>query len=127
MIDPRPSWMNTELEDVRDLARTFFTKEVAPLEEKFLAQGHPDKELYQRAGELGLVCTSIPEQYGGGGGTIAHEIVLAQEQVRSGVESLGLAVHSGIVAHYINAYGNEQQKQNGCRNWRAASGCAPSR
>jgi acyl-CoA dehydrogenase len=100
-----------ELGALADLARNFFTREVIPNIEKFTAQGHPDKQLYRRAGELGLLCMSVPEQYGGGGGTFAHEAVLFREQALAGDSSLHLGVHSGIVPHYILAYGSESQKK----------------
>ncbi|MBB5163603.1 acyl-CoA dehydrogenase [Mycobacterium sp. AZCC_0083] len=99
-----------ELGALAELARNFFTREVIPKIEKFTAQGHPDKDLYRRAGELGLLCMSVPEQYGGGGGTFAHEAVLFREQALAGDSSLHLGVHSGIVPHYILAYGSETQK-----------------
>jgi acyl-CoA dehydrogenase len=107
---PAP-WFDEELKAVQDLARTFFTKEVAPHEERFAKQGYPDRELYRRAGELGLLCVTIPEQYGGGGGTFAHETVITTEQVRAGAGSLVNGVHSAIVAPYIHAYGTEEQKR----------------
>jgi acyl-CoA dehydrogenase len=100
-----------ELGALADLARNFFTREVIPNIEKFTAQGHPDKQLYRRAGELGLLCMSVPEQYGGGGGTFAHEAVLFREQALAGDSSLHLGVHSGIVPHYVLAYGSESQKK----------------
>jgi acyl-CoA dehydrogenase len=100
-----------ELGALADLARNFFTREVVPNIEKFTAQGRPDKQLYRRAGELGLLCMSVPEQYGGGGGTFAHEAVLFREQALAGDSSLHLGVHSGIVPHYILAYGSESQKK----------------
>jgi acyl-CoA dehydrogenase len=99
-----------ELGALADLARSFFTRDVIPNIEKFTAQGHPDKQLYRRAGELGLLCMSVPEQYGGGGGTFAHEAVLFREQALAGDSSLHLGVHSGIVPHYILSYGSEAQK-----------------
>jgi acyl-CoA dehydrogenase len=109
-------WIDDKLADelaaVRDLARTFFTKEVAPHEERFAKQGYPDRDLYRKAGELGLLCAAIPEQYGGGGGTFAHEAVISTEQVRAGAGSLICGVHSAIVAPYILAYGSEQQKRD---------------
>jgi acyl-CoA dehydrogenase len=100
-----------ELGALADLARNFFTRDVVPNIEKFTTQGHPDKQLYRRAGELGLLCMSVPEQYGGGGGTFAHEAVLFREQALAGDSSLHLGVHSGIVPHYILAYGTESQKE----------------
>jgi acyl-CoA dehydrogenase len=104
-------WETNELKAVRELARAFFTKEAAPLEERFAKQGYPDKELWRRAGELGLLCVSIPEEYGGGGGTFAHEVVLIEEQMRAGAGAMAMSVHSVIVAHYIDAYGSEEQKR----------------
>lgn len=106
----RPTWMNDELDAVADLARSYFTKEVEPHQERFAKQGYPDKDLYRRAGDLGLLCMSVPEQYGGGGGTFAHEAVLFSEQVFGGDNSLHLGVHAGIVPHYLLAYGSEEQK-----------------
>ncbi|WP_224364892.1 acyl-CoA dehydrogenase family protein [Hyalangium versicolor] len=107
----RSPWSSDELEQVRSLAATYFTKEVLPNVPKHVAQGHPDKALYRRAGELGLLCMSIPEAYGGVGGTFAHETILTEEQVRAGDPSMGFAVHCSIVAHYILAYASEAQKK----------------
>ena len=107
----RPVWSDDEVEAVRDLAYTFFDKEVAPHEEKFIEQGHPDKALYRRAGELGLLCPAVPEQYGGGGGTFAHEAAIIEEQVRAGDSALGVSVHSSIIAPYLAEFGSEELKK----------------
>src|SRR6476469_609464 len=107
----RPAWSDDDIESFRDLVRTFFEKECAPHEARWNEQQHVDREIWLKAGELGLLCPSVPEEYGGGGGTFAHEAVLAEEQIRAMVGSLGTAVHSTIVAHYIHNYGTETQKQ----------------
>ncbi len=107
----RAPWSDDEVEAVRDLARNFFTKEVVPNQEKYIAQGYPDRDLYRRAGELGLLCAMIPEEYGGGGGTFAHEAAIIEEQARSGEGSMGNGVHSGIIAPYILHYGSEELKR----------------
>jgi len=109
-VSNRPRWMDDELDAVADLARSFFEKEVSPHQQKFEKRGYPDKALYGRAGELGLLCMSIPEEYGGGGGRFTHEAVLFTEQVRAGDNSMHLGVDSVIVPHYILAYGSEEQK-----------------
>lgn len=108
----RSPWMDEDLDALADLARKFFEKECAPNEDRWGRQHHVDREVWNRAGELGLLCMSIPEEYGGGGGTFAHEAVVLTEQVRGLAPSLGNPVHSGIVAHYLNAYGTEEQKRN---------------
>lgn len=103
-------WMTDDVIAVGDLARDFFTHHVAPTAEESVRNGRPDRDLYRRAGEMGLLCMSIPEEYGGGGGTFAHEAALLTEQTRAGDASMHLGVHSIIVPHYILAYGSEEQK-----------------
>ncbi|WP_405181390.1 acyl-CoA dehydrogenase family protein [Nocardia sp. NBC_01377] len=107
----RAAWSDDEVEAVRELARAFFEKEVVPHEEKFVAQGHPDRHLYNRAGELGLLCPSVPAEYGGGGGTFAHEAAIIEEQAFAGDGSLGLPVHSTIIAPYLQHFGSEELKR----------------
>src|SRR5438128_11101893 len=107
----RAAWSDDEVEAVRELARTFFATEVGPHEEKFAEQGHPDRELYNRAGELGLLCAAIPAEYGGGGGTFAHEAAIIEEQALMCDGALGMPVHSSIIAPYIAQFSTEDLKQ----------------
>ena len=102
--------LEAELTELSALAREFFTKEVAPRYEEFAANGEPDRKLYNRAGDLGLLLMSIPTEYGGGGATFAHEAALLTEQVKAGDSSLQLGVHCGVVAHYLLAYASEERK-----------------
>ncbi|OLF16026.1 acyl-CoA dehydrogenase family protein [Actinophytocola xanthii] len=110
-LTQRSSWLNEDLEAFRDLARTFCQKEIAPNLERWAVAKQVDRELWHKAGEVGLLCLSIPEEYGGGGGTFAHEAVLLEEQARVGDDAWGNSVHSGIVAHYLLACGTEDQKR----------------
>jgi acyl-CoA dehydrogenase len=104
-------WMDPELEMLRDTARRFFQKEVVPHEARWRAQHHADREIWAKAGAAGLLCASIPEQYGGGGGSFLHEAVICEEQMTNMAQAFSNNVHSGIVAHYLLAYGNEDQKR----------------
>ncbi|TWE22141.1 acyl-CoA dehydrogenase [Prauserella muralis] len=107
----RSSWMTEELDDFRDLAKTFCQKELTPNQERWIAAKQVDRELWTKAGEVGLLALSIPEEYGGGGGNFAHETVLYEEQARSGDGAWGVSVHNGIVAHYLLAYASEEKKR----------------
>ena len=104
-------WMTEELSLLRDSAGRFFEREFVPHEEQWAKDGIIPREMWNRAGAAGLLCASIPEDYGGAGGNFAHETVILYEQGKANVRSLGNAVHSGIVAHYIHAYGSEEQKR----------------
>ncbi|MFF5093683.1 MULTISPECIES: acyl-CoA dehydrogenase family protein [Actinosynnema] len=110
MTARRSPWMTEDLDQLRSLARTFFAKEAVPHQERWAEQKQVDRDFWLKAGELGLLCLSVPEEYGGGGGTFAHEAVLLEEQARSGDSAWGGSVHNGIVAHYLLAYGSEEQK-----------------
>src|SRR5499427_7990637 len=107
----RSPWMTEELDSVRDLARKFLAKESEPNHERWTKQGCVDREFWNAAGSVGLLCVSCPEEYGGGGGTFAHEAVVMEEQARIADDTWAYSVHSTIVAHYINAYGSEEQKR----------------
>jgi acyl-CoA dehydrogenase len=110
-LTQRSSWLNEDLDAFRELARAFCQKELAPNIERWGEAKQVDRELWHKAGEVGLLCLSIPEEYGGGGGTFAHEAVLLEEQARAGDDAWGNSVHSGIVAHYLLACGTEDQKR----------------
>ena len=111
MTPYRASWMTSELEMLRDSARRFFEAEFVPNEERWSKAMLMDRDAWNKAGEVGLLCASIPEEYGGGGGTAAHDLVIFGEQARCLIGSFANTVHSGIVAHYLLAYGSEAQKQ----------------
>ncbi|WP_238473606.1 acyl-CoA dehydrogenase family protein [Nocardioides cavernaquae] len=110
MARPVSRWMDEDLADFRDLARTFCEKEIKPNIENYINNKQVDRDLWNQAGKVGLLCASISEEFGGGGGTFAHEAVLIEEQAYVGDSSWGASLHSGIVAHYIQAYGTPEQK-----------------
>ena len=103
-------WMDEELSIMRGAVRKFIEKEFSPVTKKWEDQGFVDRDAWLKAGESGLLCASIPEKWGGGGGNFKHEMVLVEELAYAHVSGFGNGVHSGIVAHYINSYGTEEQK-----------------
>lgn len=110
-MSPTPAWMNEELELLAATCRQFFLKECVPHYDRWEQQGCVDREIWQKAGTAGLLCASMPEHYGGAGGTFAHEAVIAIEANRAGVSGLGIPLHNAIVAPYILNYGSEEQKR----------------
>lgn len=106
-----PRWSDASAESLRATASAFLRKAATPRLAEWSARGHVDRRLWQEAGELGLLCAAVPEEYGGGGGTIAHDMVVFEETVRADARGFGNLVHSGIVAHYILGLGTEEQKQ----------------
>lgn len=104
-------WMDEELQIMRDSVARFLQKEFVPHMEKWEKQGFVDRDAWLKAGAAGLLCASIPAEYGGGGGNFKHEMVLVEELSYANITGFGNGVHSGIVAHYVNSYGSEEQKQ----------------
>ena len=109
--DYRSPWLTEELDDLRALARTFLQREAVPHQERWAREKQVDREFWNKAGEAGLLCISIPEEYGGGGGNFAHEAAIALEQGAVADDAWGNQIHSVIVAHYLDAFGTEEQKQ----------------
>jgi acyl-CoA dehydrogenase len=103
-------WMNAELEGLRDAVRRFVDSEITPHQQRFKQQQHVDRALWNKGGAMGLLLADIPEQYGGSGGTFAHQCVVFEELAYAGDMAFGIHVHA-IVAHYILKQGTEAQKQ----------------
>ncbi len=103
-------WINEELQLFRKQVRRFVAEEFLPHEARWRQQHRCDPEAWTKAGETGILLTDVPESYGGGGGTFAHETVVMEELAYSGVH-FGSGVHS-IAAHYILDYGTEAQKKD---------------
>lgn len=101
---------NEEHDAFRDTVRKFYEKEVVPNIAKYEEQQHVDRHLWNKAGELGLLCTTMPEAYGGSGVDRLYSMILIEEQAYAMDSSTGFSLHSDIVANYINNFGNEQQK-----------------
>ena len=117
---PKPSWSSEDVEQLADSAQRFFERECLPHYERWERQSCVDRDIWQKAGAAGLLCASVPEEYGGAGGTFAHEATISRAAHLVGVEGFGISLHNAIVVPYVVAFGSEEQK----REWlpRLASG-----
>lgn len=108
---PRPAWMTEDLVLLEEQSRRFLDAEFIPHIERWDEAGIMDRSAWNKLGEAGLLCAGIPEEYGGAGGTFAHETVINREFALAGLDSIGAPLHSGIVAPYILKYGTEEQRR----------------
>ena len=108
-IDFKASWTDPDLELYRDMVLRFIEEEMLPDDGAARKRGHVGHALWRRAGEVGLLCSDIPEAWGGGGGDFRHEAVLYEEMARRSLTGMNPSVHS-IVAHYILNHGTAAQK-----------------
>lgn len=110
-IDYQSPWMNTELRLLREMVRNFLETESVPNQEKWATQGYIDRDFWTKAGELGLLGVNVPEEYGGGGGTFAEEVVVTEECARIADDAWLYSVHTTIMLPYILKFGTEDQKR----------------
>jgi len=103
--------MTEDLVLLEDQARRFVEAEYVPQLDRWHTHGMYEREVWTKAGAAGLLCASIPEEYGGAGGSFAHEVVINRELSLCGFDSFGAPLHSGIVAPYILNYGTPEQKR----------------
>ncbi|MDE0725385.1 MAG: acyl-CoA dehydrogenase family protein [Alphaproteobacteria bacterium] len=102
---------DSDHEIFRDTVRRFIEEEISPNHAEWEKDGKISREAWLKAGELGLLCASMPEEYGGGGVDRTFSVILMEELARAGASGPGFGLHSEIVAPYINAYGSEGQKR----------------
>jgi long-chain-acyl-CoA dehydrogenase len=108
---PRPVWMTEDVVLLEEQARRFIEAEFVPHLERWNEARMYDRDVWTKAGAAGLLCVSMPEEYGGGGGSFAHEAAINRAVSSAGFDAFGAPLHSGIVAPYILHYGTEEQKR----------------
>ena len=99
-----------EHEQFREQARRFFEREVVPHYRQWEKAAVTPREFWRKAGAAGMLCTTIPTDYGGGGGDFLHACVVTEEMARAGA-NIGFPVHSDMVSPYLLHYASEELKQ----------------
>ena len=108
---PDRSLFDAELRLFGDAVHRFLTAEALPHREAWEEAGQVDRDLWRKAGEQGLLCPTVPEDYGGVGVDFRYNALVDEAINRLGLTGIGFGLHSDIVAPYILHYGNETQKQ----------------
>ena len=104
--------LEPEHESFRQTVRSFLEKEVVPFHEQWEKDGIVDREVWTKAGALGLLCFDVDEEYGGAGvKDFRYNMVMAEELTRAGVNGPGFLVHTDIIVPYISSLGTPEQKQ----------------
>jgi len=112
MLDTaRRTAFNDDHHMFRDAVRRFLAQELTPHLERWEEEGIIDRAFWNKAGEAGLLCPTVPEEYGGPGLDFAFNAVIDEELAYAG-STAGITLHSDIVADYIVAYGSEEQKRH---------------
>jgi len=101
---------SAEHEAFRDSFRRFMDKEIAPFHAQWEEQGYVDRAVWNKAGENGFLCMTMPEEFGGAGADKLYSIVQMEELGRAGFTGIGYSLHSEIVAPYLAHYGTPEQK-----------------
>lgn len=95
----------------RETVRRFVEAEIVPHHAAWEEAGSVPRELWRKAGEAGLLCCTVPEQYGGLGLDYLFDVVVFEELWRVGASGPGFMIHTDMVASYILAFGTEEQKR----------------
>jgi long-chain-acyl-CoA dehydrogenase len=103
--------MTDEHRMLQDTVARYIAERWVPRAAEFRAEGRMGPAVWREAGANGLLCLTMPTEYGGGGGDFGHEAVVLLEQARANLSGWGGGLHSAIVAPYILHYGTEAQKR----------------
>jgi alkylation response protein AidB-like acyl-CoA dehydrogenase len=95
----------------RATVRRFVEEEIAPHHARWEEQGVVDRAAWRKAGELGLLLTNIPREYGGGGADFLTSVIMIEEMMRHVYSGPGFRLHSDIVAPYILHHASEDLKR----------------
>ena len=100
-----------EHEMLRDTFKKFIEKEIAPYHEQWEKDGVVPRELWLKAGENGFLCPWADEKYGGIEADFLYSVIMTEELTKAGASGFALGLHNDIVVPYIDAFGDDEQKE----------------
>ena len=107
----RKIYASEEHKMMQGMIQDFINNEILPQVETWEKDGMVSREIWKRAGDLGLLCIDMPEDYGGAGLDFSFSALFMEELAKKGVSGPGFSLHSDIVAPYLLKYGTETQKK----------------
>ena len=105
------SIFNSDHEAFRDMVVKFLEKEAVPFHAQWEEDGQIDRALWNKAGEQGMLCPCLPEEFGGVGADYLYSAIVMEEISRLGLTGIGFGLHTDIVAPYIEHYGSAEMQQ----------------
>lgn len=99
-----------EHEQFRDSVRKFLQEEAAPYHAQWEKDSQIDRALWNKAGAMGFLCPTVPEEYGGVGVGFEYNAIVSEEMFSMGLSGIGFALHSDIAVPYILHNGSEYLK-----------------
>src|SRR3546814_15382117 len=96
----------------RDSVRKFVEKEIVPFHDQWEKEGIVPRELWLKAGEAGMLCCTVPEEYGGLGLDYLFDAVVYEELWRVGASGPGFLIHTDLLATHIPSLGSEEPKRH---------------
>ena len=103
---------NEDHDAFRDMVRKFIENEIAPHHAAWERDGIVSRDLWRKAGAAGMLCCTVPEEYGGAGADYLFDVVVFEEMARSGFTGPGFMIHCDLVATYVRSFGSAAQKKH---------------
>jgi acyl-CoA dehydrogenase len=100
-----------ELRIFQDHARKFIEREIVPFHRHWEVEGMVPRELWRAAGAAGLLCCTVPPEFGGAGADYRASAVVIHEMGRVGATGPGFIIHSEMATPYIEKHGSDLQKR----------------
>ncbi|MFH1079459.1 MAG: acyl-CoA dehydrogenase family protein, partial [Pseudomonadota bacterium] len=95
----------------RKRLREFCRKEIIPNIGRWEKDHLVPKEIWEKMGKEGFLCTWVSPRYGGLGLDFLYSVIVAEEMTKTNHYGLDSFLHSDIVVPYIGSFGTEEQKR----------------